>query len=634
MKLFRIMFAVSAIFLLVTISYAAETINLVTYYPVPFGAYDRVKLVQRASNLASPCEVGTMYVDTGGQFQFCRNNGGVGTWTTITPNAGIWAQSSDDIYLTDTATNPNLFVGIGTTTPANRLDVEGSAAIGATYSGTTIGPANGLIVEGNVGLGTTTVVNKLDVEGAAAVGAGYSGTSAAPANGLLVQGNVGIGTTTVVNTLDIEGKAVIGAAYSGTSAASANGLLVEGNMGLGTITPMSKLDIEGGAAIGATYSGTTAAPANGLIVEGNVGVGTNSPARPLHVGGAIRLGTVVAPGTPAAGDIYSSGTSLYYYNGTTWKDMTASGGPWNTSGNDINNTNTGKVIVGNASPGDSLMLQVMNGKVSIGDTGDTGISGAGDGFLGIRTANPGHPLHIKGRSATYAVYIDTGGANGIYIKSGPTTGIRAYGSTNAGHFFGNVTVTGALSKGSGSFIQPHPTDPTKQIYYSFFEGRDNRVFFDGVSRLQKGKAVIEIPEDFRLVASKEKGQALNVILTPFGDAALYVQERSLDKIVVAAKENTDIEFGYFIIATRGGFEDSKPIQENTDFHPENAVDIKDFESRYIIEPTDKHYSRLSKELNKKILQANGILNFDGTVNRKLADKLGWTIRESTLVDKK
>jgi hypothetical protein len=48
---------------------------------------------------------------------------------------------------------------------------------------------------GSVGIGTTTPANKLDVEGEVAVGAGYSGTSVAPTNGMIVQGNVGIGTS-------------------------------------------------------------------------------------------------------------------------------------------------------------------------------------------------------------------------------------------------------------------------------------------------------------------------------------------------------------------------------------------------------------------------------------------------------
>jgi len=67
-------------------------------------------------------------------------------------------------------------VGVGTTTPVNQLDVEGGAAIGATYSGASAAPANGLIVEGKVGIGTATPgtvgAAKLELYGAAGSTAG------------------------------------------------------------------------------------------------------------------------------------------------------------------------------------------------------------------------------------------------------------------------------------------------------------------------------------------------------------------------------------------------------------------------------------------------------------------------------
>ncbi|MBI5219343.1 MAG: hypothetical protein HY958_10480 [Bacteroidia bacterium] len=65
-------------------------------------------------------------------------------------------------------------VGIGTTTPANILDVEGGVAIGAAYSGTNTAPSNGLIIEGNTCIGSTTVNWPFEVKKTVTASGGFA----------------------------------------------------------------------------------------------------------------------------------------------------------------------------------------------------------------------------------------------------------------------------------------------------------------------------------------------------------------------------------------------------------------------------------------------------------------------------
>jgi hypothetical protein len=69
-----------------------------------------------------------------------------------------------------------------------RVDQDNSMVLGS------INTVNGATADTRVGIGTTTPANRLTVAAGTSIGAGYTAT-AAPTNGLIVQGNVGIGTT-------------------------------------------------------------------------------------------------------------------------------------------------------------------------------------------------------------------------------------------------------------------------------------------------------------------------------------------------------------------------------------------------------------------------------------------------------
>ena len=235
--------------------------------------------------------------------------------------------------------------------------------------------------------------------------------------------------------------------------------------------------------------------------------------------------------------------------------------------------------------------------------------------------------------ANYAGYFsassklgDTGKLYGVYARCDNDTSGGKYagyfhkegGGNYAGYFSGNVHVAGTLSATSKPFIQPHKSDPSKEVVYASLEGPEHAVFIRGKAGCENGVAVIKMPEYWQQVAAEEE---ITVNLTPMGAwAGLYVESVSKREVVVRVAEGgaENAHFCYYITAQREGFQEHEPIQENTHFTAD-GTGVSEFESRYGADTLDNKAIRA-------MLQSNGILTADGKLNMDTVGKLGWTVK--------
>ena len=155
----------------------------------------------------------------------------------------------------------------------------------------------------------------------------------------------------------------------------------------------------------------------------------------------------------------------------------------------------------------------------------TGGSGQNYGVLGSAT----------GAGMTYGVYGNASGSGTNYGVFGDAGGS---GTNYAGYFNGNVTVTGTLSKGGGSFQIDHPLDPLdKYLFHSFVESPDMLNIYNGEAVLDaSGRAQIELPLYFEVLNRNPRIQ-----LTGVGSSDVYVvQEVTGNRFTIGGKPGVKV----------------------------------------------------------------------------------------------
>ena len=153
---------------------------------------------------------------------------------------------------------------------------------------------------------------------------------------------------------------------------------------------------------------------------------------------------------------------------------------------------------------------------------------------------------------------------------------------------GDLTITGAISKGSGSFQIPHPTKSGQWLIHGFVESDKYGVTYDGEAQLSGGVAVINLPSYVETVLAVD-GRTLQI--TPVdGWSPLYrdgpIENGKFTVRTAAGGSNTQ-KFNWQLSGKRGDpfVKGMKNGQVDVNGNLIIERDIKASELNYSDEPT-------------------------------------------------
>jgi len=273
-----------------------------------------------------------------------------------------------------------------------------------------------------------------------------------------------------------------------------------GSVGVGTAAPLGRLHTRHSGGFGAEDG-------NGVLTASNVPLlahsdstafgilnGQGRPAFALNIDG--NGGTAGARGIPTFYDRFDGNwhADISLRNGFvgmgTWEPTARLDvrGPGNAFG--ILSVHGGRVAAiraQNTADGPAISAEAASG---------TGVSARSD---------TGHAVCGISRTAIGVIGVSTDG-NGVYGMGGGA----------AGHFAGNVNVTGTLTKSGGQFKIDHPLDPEgRYLCHSFVESSEMKNVYDGVVELDAdGEAEVVLADWCEALNERFRYQ-----LTPLGAPA-------------------------------------------------------------------------------------------------------------------
>jgi len=382
------------------------------------------------------------------------------------------------------------------TTPAKRLMFGYDATLDAaylqsTFSGVNVRPIIMNPGGGSVGINTLSPTSPLTVAGtiqstsggfkfpdaSVQTSAGVSSVSASAG----INGNVASGVLTLTGDTAylqrrISGTCAAGSAVSIVNSDGTVGCQTVGSGGGSVVPPLIlSANVVGGGTdptkLSTIYGANTAVgvlnpdPSSNFPPAGIVGHASNAAATGFTIGVLGRTDAPVGAGVLAM----ATGDGTQSDRATALTAFTTSA------------TGRTKAIEATVNSSNSTVLSLK------GPSGATLL----DANIGTLTGGSNGPsmFHLDTTSASFSV-----NSFNVVGQSGPTS-VQIYGGTQVN---GNLSVTGTLSKASGSFKIDHPLDPAnKYLYHSFVESPDMMNVYNGVIVLDAhGQAWVQLPDYF------------------------------------------------------------------------------------------------------------------------------------------
>lgn len=265
-----------------------------------------------------------------------------------------------------------------------------------------------------------------------------------------------------------------------------------------------------------------------LGTNGNLGLGTTSPGAKLHVnGGTSSVALFAGDLTPfgSAGfetNFSSSATHIWLAeNGNRVASITGGGVGY---------------FAGSLTTGGNLNFY--------------------KGWLGNSGGSPGAGQLLNVSGNAYVTFTQVAGTNGA--AGGVAVGDN--GSPQRALMYSNGT-QGFVQANVKNFREPNELDPDTDIVYASIEGPEAAAYVRGTARLANGRAVIELPDHFK-VSCLEEG--MTVQLTPMSTSSkgLAVVRKGLDGIEIGELQNGtgSYDFDWEVKAIRKGYKHYAPVR--------------------------------------------------------------------------